>query len=184
MTNRLTRITTRTGDDGTSALADGSRQPKHAPVFVALGDVDELNSALGVAMAHGLPDKIALIIAQIQNDLFDLGAEIAWPGHQSMVEGQLASLDEHIANFNALLPPLKEFVLPGGSLAGSQLQLARAVCRRAERAVALLVAQKDCRVDSLTGRYLNRLSDLLFILARTANSLAAMSEPTWRKRAR
>jgi cob(I)alamin adenosyltransferase len=182
MTNRLTRITTRTGDDGTSALADGSRQPKHAPVFAALGDVDELNSSLGVAMAHGLPEPIRLILTQVQNDLFDLGAEIAWPGHNSMVESQLAFLDEHIQELNAALPPLKEFVLPGGSLAAAQLQLARAICRRAERAVVQL--QSSVALDPLTVRYLNRLSDLLFILGRTANRLAVMPEPTWRKRPR
>jgi cob(I)alamin adenosyltransferase len=186
MANRLTIITTRTGDDGTSSLADGKRIAKSSPAFAALGDIDELNSVLGVAIAHidsavpvTVPSEVRTALAQIQNDLFDLGAELAWPGHNSVSDDHLAFVDECIA-MNASLPPLKEFVLPGGSIASGHLQHARAVCRRAERAV--IAMQADVSVDPLVQRYLNRLSDTLFIFARIANQSAGRAEPTWQKR--
>ncbi len=182
MTNRLTIITTRTGDNGTSALADGARLSKSSPAFAALGDVDELNSVLGVAVAQGLPSNLTSLMAQIQNDLFDVGAEIAWPGHESVTDEQIAFLDKTIAQLNAELPPLKEFVLPGGALSSAQLQHARAICRRAERAVASWAEQSTVAPTVL--QYLNRLSDLLFIAARICNKHAAIAEPTWKKRAR
>lgn len=180
MANRLTRITTRTGDDGSSSLADGTRVVKSAPVFAALGDIDELNSVLGLAIAHGLPEMLKPVLAQIQNDLFDLGAELAWPGHESVRDEHLAFLDRCIADFNATLPPLKEFVLPGGTVVSAQLHQARAVCRRAERAVVVHAA--TLAVEPLVQQYLNRLSDALFIFARIANRSAAVPEPTWTKR--
>jgi cob(I)alamin adenosyltransferase len=182
MANRLTIITTRTGDNGTSALADGARLSKASAAFAALGDVDELNSVIGVAVAGGLPSRLTALVAQIQNDLFDVGAELAWPGHDSVTEEQIAFLDKSIVQLNADLPPLKEFVLPGGALSSAQLQHARAVCRRAERAVAFWAEQSTVAPSVL--QYLNRLSDLLFIAARTCNKLAAVAEPTWKKRIR
>ncbi len=138
MANRLSVIATRTGDDGTTGLGDGSRTPKDAPRIAALGDVDELNSVIGVLLAENLPDDVAADLHVIQNDLFDMGAELCIPGHRALDEAQIAHLDRRLAHYNAALPPLKEFILPGGSRASAQFHMARTVCRRAERAVVAL----------------------------------------------
>jgi len=174
---RLTRIYTRTGDEGETSLGDRSRVPKTDPRVMAFGAVDELNSQLGLALAAGVPEALRGVLERVQNELFDLGADISRPGADGLrvTAGQVEALEEDCDRFNAELPPLKSFVLPGGDEAAARLHVARAVCRRAE--IAAL------RVDGL-GRnvpvYLNRLGDLLFILARAANAAAGRDEPLWR----
>jgi len=178
MTDRLTNIVTRTGDDGTTGLADGRRLPKHAPRIETLGAVDELNSHVGVLLTEPLPDAVRSLLVNIQNDLFDLGAELAWPEQVQVSGAHLARLDQAIAEHNALLPPLREFVLPGGCRAAAQAHVCRSVCRRAERRLAELMDAELLAPRLL--HYLNRLSDLLFVLARTLNRAAGDPEPTWR----
>jgi cob(I)alamin adenosyltransferase len=177
MTDRLTHITTRTGDSGETGLADGSRVSKTAPRIHALGDVDELNSQLGVLLVQDLPEDIRRLISQVQNDLFDLGSELAIPGSNLLTDDHLGRLDAAIPAYNALLPPLAEFVLPGGTPAAAHCHVARTVCRRAERS---LVALDAADIISDTPRlYLNRLSDLLFILSRCLNRMAGAPDVTW-----
>ncbi|MGI4858765.1 MAG: cob(I)yrinic acid a,c-diamide adenosyltransferase [Janthinobacterium lividum] len=178
MGNRLSRITTRTGDDGTTGLGDGRRVPKDAARVIALGDVDELNSQLGVLLAEALPDALRATLAQIQHDLFDLGGELAIPGRVAIDETQVARLDGEIAAYNANLPPLVEFILPGGSRAAALAHVARTVCRRAERAVITLAGDED--VGEGARLYLNRLSDLLFVLSREINRQAGVADVCWR----
>lgn len=178
MPDRLTDIVTRTGDDGRTGLADGRRVPKHDARIEALGSVDELNSCLGLLITESLPADIAGLLAQIQNDLFDLGGELALPDHSQVSDAHVARLDQAIGEHNAQLPPLREFVLPGGSRAAAQAHVCRSVCRRAERRLASLT-----EVELLSTRllqYLNRLSDLLFVLARVLNRQDGGSEVTWR----
>jgi cob(I)alamin adenosyltransferase len=175
---RLTRIYTRTGDAGETSLGDGSRVPKTDPRIAAVGAVEEVNAQLGLVLASAVPDELRPPLARIQNDLFDLGADLAVPfeegdGKLRIVQQQVDSLEEHCDRFNEELPPLKSFVLPGGTDAAARLHLARTVCRRAE-----LTALAVSPANPLALRYLNRLSDLLFILARTAN--AGETEPLWR----
>ncbi len=177
MANRLTKITTRTGDDGSTGLADGSRVGKDSLRIAALGDVDELNSALGVLLAENLPQKIIDALAPCQHELFDLGGEIAIPGHVSLTENHLARLDALIEQHNAALPPLKDFILPGGSRAAALCHVARTVARRAERSVVALAHKEN--VSPLTIQYLNRLSDLLFILCRVINRELGVQDIYW-----
>lgn len=171
MANRLSKIVTRTGDDGTTGLASGARLAKDQPRVAALGDVDELNSSIGLLLAEALPADIHDALAGVQHDLFDLGGELSLPGHTMIAEAHLARIDRLIEQFNAGLPPLKEFVLPGGSRAAALAHVSRTVCRRAERALVALSRAES--VPPLPGRYLNRLSDLLFVLARVLNRSAA-----------
>ncbi|MGE0558640.1 MAG: cob(I)yrinic acid a,c-diamide adenosyltransferase [Burkholderiales bacterium] len=171
MANRLSRIVTRTGDDGTTGLASGARLAKDEPRVEALGDVDELNSSIGLLLAEALPDEIREALAGVQHDLFDLGGELSLPGHTMIAETHLARIDRLIEQFNAGLPPLKEFVLPGGARAAALAHVSRTICRRAERTLVALSGAEP--VPPLTGRYLNRLSDLLFVLARVLNQSAA-----------
>ncbi|WP_313388520.1 cob(I)yrinic acid a,c-diamide adenosyltransferase [Achromobacter aegrifaciens] len=177
MANRLSVIATRTGDDGTTGLGDGSRTPKDAPRIAALGDVDELNSVIGVLLAENLADEVAADLHIIQNDLFDIGAELCIPGHRALDEAQIAHLDRRLAHYNAALPPLKEFILPGGSRASAQFHMARTVCRRAERAVVALA--RTGSLSPTVRQYLNRLSDLMFVLARDANQRLGLSDVYW-----
>lgn len=178
---RLTRITTRTGDRGESGLADGSRRLKTDPVFAALGDLDELNSVLGVAIAE-LPDGVTKgSLATVQARLFDLGGAIATPESAPTFADEVATLDALITETNRSLQPLANFVLPGGTRAAAALHLARAVCRRAERSCWALQA-KEPRADTTGIIWLNRLADLLFVLARSANVAAAHPEPLWEPR--
>lgn len=174
---RLSKITTRTGDDGTTGLADGSRLPKDHPRIVSIGSVDELNSHLGLLLAEPLPEDIRAELLLIQHDLFDLGAALAVPGTDFNAD-KLARLDEAIAHHNAELPPLKEFILPGGTRAAALCHVARSVARRAERDYAAL----HDAVPANGLRYLNRLSDLLFILARQTNLAASQPETCWAPR--
>lgn len=167
MANRLSKIVTRTGDDGTTGLASGERIGKDRLRVAALGDVDELNSAIGVLLAEALPAGARDALAGVQHDLFDLGGELSLPGHSLISTAHLARIEELVARFNAGLPPLKEFVLPGGTRAAALAHLARTICRRAERTLVAL-AQEN-KLPPLQVQYLNRLSDLLFVLARSFN---------------
>ena len=167
MGNRLSRITTRTGDDGSTGLAGNVRVHKDHPRVEAMGDVDELNSHLGLLLTETLPEEIRVLLTTIQHHLFDLGGELAMPEFNGITEEKLAMLDKTIEQHNATLPPLKEFVLPGGNRASAQAHVSRTVCRRAER--HLVVLARSEAVSPLLVQYLNRLSDLLFVLARALN---------------
>jgi cob(I)alamin adenosyltransferase len=178
LSNRLSKITTRTGDDGTTGLAGNKRVDKDDPRIEAMGDVDELNSHLGVLMAETLPGKIYALLADIQHHLFDLGAELAMPAHAGITEPKLALLDEAIVRYNADLPALKEFILPGGCRSAAQCHVCRTVCRRAERRMVSLARCET--LSPLLVPYLNRLSDLLFILARVLNRGAGVDDTYWK----
>jgi cob(I)alamin adenosyltransferase len=180
MGHRLSKIVTRTGDDGTTGLGDGTRVPKDALRVEAMGSVDELNSALGVLLSAGLSAAGAEeCLIEIQHDLFDLGGELAVPGTRLIEPGRVAWLDAQIEHFNAGLPPLKEFVLPAGGTAASACHVARAICRRAERRCWALAHAESVGAASL--QYLNRLSDLLFVLARVLARAHSGGEPLWRR---
>ncbi len=178
---RLTRIYTRAGDAGETSLGDGTRVPKSDPRIEAYGTVDELNSFVGVALSSGLPDEFRPWLERIQNELFDLGADLSVPlddrrERLRVSNDQVARLEELCDLVNKRLEPLRSFVLPGGAEAAAHLHVARAVCRRAERLVVALAASE--RVNPAAVAYLNRLSDLLFILARSAN--AGTGETLWK----
>jgi len=176
MGNRLSRIVTRTGDGGTTGLGDGSRVRKDDARIAAIGDVDELNSQIGVLLCETVPDDMRAVLVAIQHDLFDLGGELCMPGHTIVTDNHLARLDGWLAEYNAKLPPLKEFILPGGSRAAALAHVCRTVCRRAERSVVMLGAP----LADTPRRYVNRLSDLLFVLARMLNSADGGSDVYWR----
>ncbi len=177
MANRLSKIVTRTGDDGSTGLADGSRVTKSSARIAAIGSVDELNSQLGLLLTEQLPQDVRDLLLQVQNDLFDLGGALALPGQDRFPETHLARLDAAIAHYNADLPPLREFILPGGCRAAAQCHVARSVVRRAERDLAVLAAGETVPSSALP--YLNRLSDLLFVLCRVLNRLAGQAESSW-----
>ncbi|WP_250512182.1 cob(I)yrinic acid a,c-diamide adenosyltransferase [Caballeronia sp. INDeC2] len=179
MGNRLSKITTRTGDDGTTGLGDGSRVSKDDARIAAIGDVDELNSSIGVLLCEPMPTDVRDALTQIQNDLFDLGGELSIPGHSMIQISHLAQLDAWLEEYNATLPPLKEFILPGGSRAASLAHVARTVCRRAERGIVALGRGEVAGVNEAPRRYVNRLSDLLFVLARVLNRSDGGTEPLW-----
>lgn len=179
MGNRLTKIFTRTGDTGTTGLGDGTRVAKDSPRIQALGDVDELNSCLGVLLCETLPDDTREELLRIQHDLFDLGGELCIPGFKNVSEAQVKRLEDLLEKYNATLPPLANFILPGGSRAASVSHLARTICRRAERSVVALGEVED--VSDLVRQYLNRLSDLLFVLGRTLNRFAGGSDVLWQQ---
>lgn len=178
MGHRLTKISTRTGDAGETGLGDGARVSKDSARIQALGDVDELNSALGTVLAEALPEAMRAALQAVQQDLFDVGGELSIPGHQMVAEAQVARLDALLEEWNADLAPLKEFILPGGSRAAAAAHLARAVCRRAERSVVALGRSEP--VSANTRRYLNRLSDLLFVTGRALNRHAGHGDVLWR----
>jgi len=178
MGHRLSKIVTRTGDAGTTGLGDGSRVPKDAPRIAAIGTVDELNSTLGVLLAEELPAAIRECLVQVQHDLFDLGGELCIPGHSMIADTHLAQLDAWLAEYNETLPPLKEFILPAGTRAASLAHVCRTVCRRAERAIVALGAVET--INDAPRRYVNRLSDLLFVLARVLNRVDGGSDVLWR----
>jgi cob(I)alamin adenosyltransferase len=180
MGHRLSKIMTRTGDDGTTGLGDGTRVAKDSLRVEAMGSVDELNCALGVVVSGGLPIAGAQdCLVAIQHDLFDLGGELAIPGTQLIDPSRVAWLETQAEHFNAALPPLKEFVLPGGGAAASACHVARAICRRAERRCCAL--SRGEAVGSASLPYLNRLSDLLFVLARTLARAQSGGEPLWQR---
>jgi cob(I)alamin adenosyltransferase len=167
MSNRLTQIATRTGDDGSTGLGDGTRVPKDHLRVRAMGDVDELNSSLGVLLAEPLPVAVRELLGAIQQELFNLGGELSIPGYQLLEADAVARLDEALAQHNAALPRLKEFILPSGTRSAALAHLSRTVARRAERSLVALAAQEA--VNAAPRQYLNRLSDLLFVLARVLN---------------
>jgi cob(I)alamin adenosyltransferase len=179
MGHRLSKIVTRTGDAGTTGLGDGSRVAKDSPRIEAIGSVDELNSTLGVLLAEQLPPAVAGCLVEVQHDLFDLGGELSIPGYNTVTDGHVERLEQLVERFNADLKPLKEFILPAGSRAASLAHVGRTVCRRAERALVRL-AQTD-PVAEPPRKYLNRLSDLLFVLARVLNRSAGREDVLWRK---
>ena len=176
MANRLTKIVTRTGDNGTTGIADGSRLSKDAARIVLLGELDELNAHLGLLLCESLTNDLRVLLLQVQNDLFDLGGSLALPG-AIFDAAKLLRLDQFILEYNAALPALKEFILPGGCRAAAQCHVARAVARRAERSYVHLMNSDQISADGL--RYLNRLSDLLFVLCRTINITSGQAETYW-----
>lgn len=182
MGHRLTRIYTRTGDDGSTGLGDGSRIAKNHLRVEALGDVDELNCVLGVLLAEVLPEQTRSLLVRIQHDLFDLGAELCIPGHHLIPDSRVEELEQAIDGYNAMLAPLKEFILPGGSRAAALCHLARTVCRRAER--RLVALHQGEPVSNAALRYLNRLSDLLFVAARDLNRDSGERDVLWESRYR
>jgi cob(I)alamin adenosyltransferase len=167
MGQRLTQITTRTGDDGTTGLGDGTRVPKDHLRVQAMGDVDELNSGLGVLLAEPLPGDVRELLVVIQHELFNLGGELSIPGYELLKMSAVLRLDEALAHYNGALPRLKEFILPAGTRSAALAHVSRTVARRAERAVVALAAHE--KVNDAPRQYLNRLSDLLFVLARVLN---------------
>jgi cob(I)alamin adenosyltransferase len=177
MGHRLSKIYTRTGDAGTTGLGDGSRVDKDHLRIEAFGTVDELNSHIGVILAYPLPDGIATCLANIQHDLFDLGGELCVPGYQTITAEYVTRLETTLDRFNADLPALKEFILPAGGLATSQCHVARTVCRRAERRIYSLNKIEAVNPESLA--YINRLSDLLFVLARVCARFENGQEVLW-----
>ena len=179
MGNRLSKIYTRTGDDGTTGLGDGTRVPKDGERVEAYGTVDELNSAIGVLLAvPGLPAQVTASLTEVQHELFDMGGELCIPGHHVITAEHISRLETVLDGFNDPLPPLKEFILPGGGPAAAACHLARAIARRAERRVWALAKAED--VSTEVPQYLNRLSDLLFVLARVLARHERGSEVLWR----
>lgn len=179
MGHRLTKIYTRTGDDGSTGLDAHTRLPKDDARIEAMGEIDELNSALGMLLTEPLPEEARKLLVGIQHRLFDLGGELAMPEYQTLSGTDTSALETAIDHWNESLPPLKEFILPGGSRAGSQCHVARTICRRAERRLVHLNHSISQRPEML--RYLNRLSDLLFVLARVLNREAGMEAVYWQK---
>ncbi len=179
MGNRLSKIATRTGDNGTTGLGDGSRTSKDSLRVHAMGDVDELNSHVGLLLCEELPDALREELISIQHDLFDMGGELCIPGFTMITDTQVARLDALLAKYNADLPPLKDFILPAGSRAAAQSHICRTVCRRAERAIVTL-GNAD-KINDNPRQYMNRLSDLLFVLSRVLNRFAGGSDVLWEK---
>jgi cob(I)alamin adenosyltransferase len=177
MGNRLSKIVTRTGDAGTTGLGDGSRVTKDCLRIEAIGEVDELNSSLGVLLAEQLPETIRQGLLGVQHDLFDLGGELCIPGSNIISEAHIARLEELVEQFNETLSPLKEFILPGGTRTAALAHLSRTVCRRAERRVVHLAASEN--VSDFARKYLNRLSDLLFVLGRALNVAGGQGDVLW-----
>lgn len=180
MGNRLSKIYTRTGDDGTTGLGDGSRVPKEHLRVEAYGTVDEANSAIGVVLSLGLPPPVMQCLTEVQHDLFDLGGELCIPGHRMIEAAHVERLEGQLDGFNEDLPPLKEFILPGGGPAAAACHVARTVCRRAERRCWSLARADSVSIEAL--KYLNRLSDLLFVLARVLARRDG-GEVVWRRKA-
>jgi len=186
MGNRLSKIYTRTGDDGTTGLGDGTRVDKDSARVAAYGTVDELNSAIGLVLASGVPERVAEVLTQAQHDLFDLGGELCIPGMAMIDDADITRLEETLDAFNDTLPALKDFILPGGGIAAAHCHLSRTICRRAEREVVTLSRSETVRSEAI--QYLNRLSDLLFVIARVLARASGHGEVLWqherRKRAK
>jgi len=178
MGHRLSRITTRTGDAGDTGLGDGTRVPKDSARVQALGDIDELNSCVGLILAEQAPAAVKDALLQVQHDLFDLGGEVCIPGHTMITAAHVARLEALTQTHNARLKPLKEFILPGGTRAAAAAHLARTVCRRAERSLVALGRHENA--GERARQYLNRLSDLLFVLGRALNRAARRGDVLWK----
>ena len=177
MGNRLSKIYTRTGDDGSTGLGDGSRVAKDSARVAAYGTIDEANSAIGLLLAAPVADDIRDLLTRIQHQLFDLGGELCIPGHAAIHDADVDALEQALDAHNAGLPPLKEFILPGGGEAAARCHVARTIVRRAEREAVTLARIEPVRPQAL--RYLNRLSDLLFVLARVLARASGAGEVTW-----
>ncbi|MBD8524533.1 cob(I)yrinic acid a,c-diamide adenosyltransferase [Pseudomarimonas arenosa] len=177
MGNRLSKIYTRTGDDGTTGLGDGSRVAKDSARVSAYGTVDELNSSIGVVLACELPESVRELLVRVQHQLFDLGGELCIPGHAAIQAADIDGLEQALDGFNADLPALKDFILPGGGMAAAQCHMARTICRRAERETVSLAHHDPVRSEAI--RYLNRLSDLLFVLCRVLARTSGHGEVLW-----
>ena len=182
MGNRLSKIYTKTGDDGTTGLGDGTRVAKDSARVAAYGTVDEANSAIGLLLATPLPapqgEAIVALLTTIQHQLFDLGGELCIPGHAAIQEADVTALETQLDAFNDPLPPLKDFILPGGGEAAARCHVARTVVRRAERETVTLARHDAVRPEAI--RYLNRLSDLLFVLARVLARDSGHGEVLWK----
>ena len=177
MGNRLSKIYTRTGDDGSTGLGDGTRVGKDSARVTAYGTVDEANSSIGVVLAMQVPDDIRVLLTRVQHQLFDLGGELCIPGHAAIKSEDVDALERHLDHYNELLPPLKEFILPAGGEAAARCHLARTIVRRAEREAVALSRAEAVRPEAI--RYLNRLSDLLFVLARVLARADGQGEVLW-----
>ena len=177
MGNRLSKIYTRTGDDGTTGLGDGRRVDKDSARVEAYGTVDEANSAIGLVRAAPVPDDVRVLLTAVQHQLFDLGGELCIPGHAAIFDADIDRLEQRLDEFNADLPALKDFILPGGGEAAARCHVARTVVRRAEREAVALSRLEAVRPEAV--RYLNRLSDLLFVLARVLARDSGHGEVVW-----
>ncbi|MGG6461172.1 cob(I)yrinic acid a,c-diamide adenosyltransferase [Solilutibacter silvestris] len=177
MGNRLSKIYTKTGDDGSTGLGDGSRTGKDSLRVAAYGTVDEANSCIGLLLASAVPDDIRDLLTSIQHQLFDLGGELCIPGHSAIDDADIERLEQRLDHYNDALPPLKDFILPGGGEAASRCHVARTVVRRAERETVALARVETVRPQAV--RYLNRLSDLLFVLARVLARDSGHGEVLW-----
>jgi cob(I)alamin adenosyltransferase len=181
MGNRLSKIYTRTGDDGTTGLGDGSRVAKDSVRVEAYGTVDEANSAIGLVLAaQSLPDEVRICLTEVQHDLFELGGELCIPGHTAVTQEFIDRLETDLDKFNEDLPMLKEFILPGGGPAAAACHLARTIVRRAERRVGTLAGIEAIRPEA--GKYLNRLSDLIFVIARVLARVESGQEVLWNRK--
>jgi cob(I)alamin adenosyltransferase len=178
MGNRVSQVATRTGDDGTTGLGDNTRVSKHSARPHAMGDVDELNSHVGLLLCEALPPDVRELLIDIQHQLFNLGGELSMPGYEALKDEALAQLDAALAHYNAGLPRLQEFILPAGTRAACQAHVCRTVARRAERAVVAL--QQTEAMRAAPRQYLNRLSDLLFVLSRVLNRVDGGAEVYWK----
>ena len=177
MGNRLSKIYTRTGDDGTTGLGDGTRVGKDSARVNAYGTVDEANSSIGVVLAAQVPDDIRALLTTVQHQLFDLGGELCIPGHAAISAEDVDALERQLDQYNEALPPLKDFILPAGGEAAARCHLARTIVRRAERETVTLARHDTVRPEAI--RYLNRLSDLLFVLARVLARADGQGEVLW-----
>jgi len=179
MSHRLSKITTRTGDKGDTGLGDGSRVSKDSARIEALGNVDETNSALGLLLSEPLPEEVREALVAVQHDLFDLGGELAVPGYTSLSARQIERIETQIERWNRDLPSLKEFILPGGVRSAALAHMARTLCRRAERSVVTLARAESDSISDSARIYLNRLSDLMFVLGRVLNRAGGGSDVLW-----
>lgn len=177
MANRLSKIYTRTGDAGSTGLGDGSRVAKDSLRVIAMGDVDELNSVIGLLLTEPVSAEINTCLIRVQHDLFDMGGEICMPGYNLIKPERVTALENQLDEWNETLTPLKEFILPGGSRAAAFCHLARTVCRRAERQMTTLNSQE--KITDVSLQYINRLSDLLFVLCRVLNKEAGVPDVLW-----
>ncbi len=177
MGNRLSKIYTRTGDDGSTGLGDGNRVDKDSDRIEAIGTIDELNSTIGMVLSHNIPESISALLSRLQHELFDLGGELCIPNHSIINAEHIKQLENNLDKLNSELPVLKEFILPAGGKATSCCHLARTVCRRAERVIVRLAKTQE--ISSTLCAYINRLSDFLFVLARTLAHYENGQEILW-----
>jgi len=180
MGNRLSKLATKTGDDGTTGISGNIRMPKDSDRIEVIGTVDELNSAIGMTLSQDIPDEINQALSEIQHRLFDLGGELSMPEYCLIKQEHIDQLDKWLDEFNQPLPPLKEFVLPKGNLATTTCHLARTICRRAERRLVTLAKNEE--INQLAGIFLNRLSDLLFVFCRLLTGVENESEEMWQSK--